>query len=231
MRTILVSLESNLVSHEDFMRVVRACQTQITRDFFPLWDSYAILLPIVGKPSHDQECVHIIDTADVADALGYHTVDSKLYPQGFVFVKTAKDSGERWEATLSHELLEQLVDPTCIWTAVVDNWDGTPASLALETADPVENDEYLIDNQHMSNFVTPEWFYSGKLPRGTKFDFMNKLTNNLTLSNGGYQAYTRDLVNWRQTFANRTPAHQMKLQPYSRRSKRIENAEEAKLPK
>jgi hypothetical protein len=200
MRTILVCNESTVVADADAKKAIAAVQKQIDGHYAPVWGTPALLVFQSGKPPAGVECVHILDTSDVAGALGYHDLAPGLFPEGFVFAKTSADDSSPWTVTLSHEVLEQLVDPWAYSCVPVGSWDGSPALLALETCDAVENDTYLIDGVSVSNFILPAWFNFSN-PPGTKVDYLGKLTAPLTMDAGGYTAYTFDLVNWKQDFA------------------------------
>ncbi len=219
MRTIAVVNQSSLVTPAALAQAVRALQLQVTAHFAPVWGLLCTLFA-AAAPQPGQESIYLLDNTDQADALGYHTADPKAdQPVGYVFVKTTLDAGDAWTATLSHELLEQLADPWVCNTAIAP-WQGRQAALAWEVADPVENDEYVINGVRVSNFILPGWF-DPQLAAGTHVDYMNTLAGRpLTMSPGGYVAYTTDLTSWQQSFAERCPAHQRVLQRYSRRHRR-----------
>lgn len=220
MRTIKISNQSSLVSPPELQACVLALQQQVTRDFAPRWNTDCQLV-IAGKPNVGDEVIFLMDDADQAGALGYHTLQHNA-PVGFVFVKTTLQAGDAWQATLSHELLEQLVDPW-VNAAAVARWSGRAAALAMEVADPVENDEYVINGVRVSNFVLPTWFLTG-LPPGP-VDFLGKLSFSLTLRPGGYQSYSFDLRSWRQSFGSQAPHHQRWPGVFSRRCRRVQHAD------
>lgn len=218
MRTIVVVNRSPLLADDAVAAFVRGgLQTQVSRDFAPLWNEDA-KLDFAKKSPKNAEQIVLVDTSDVAGALGYHEETAAGLPVGFVFVKTAQDAGEAWTATLSHEVLEQLVDPWCTY-AVEGLWARRPALIALEVADPTENGEYQIAGAALSNFVTPEWFNAH--PRGPT-DFLGALRGkSFTLDKGGYLSYARSLGAWREAFAAKTPRHQRRAVPLSRRQRRL----------
>jgi hypothetical protein len=55
--------------------------------------------------------IYIWDKSDVAGAIGYHDKNNSGIPFGFVFVEIAKEVGESWTVTLSHEAFELILDP------------------------------------------------------------------------------------------------------------------------
>lgn len=126
--------ESTVLSDADCAKYVAAVQTQITRDFFPLWGIGAKLNFISrgGKPSANAWWVIIADTSDQANALGYHFISDIGQPLGYVFAKSDLDYGMAVSVTLSHEILEMLSDPQINLTAQLDQ----TRFVAFENCDP-----------------------------------------------------------------------------------------------
>ncbi len=224
MRTVSIVNQSSLVQHADLVAACAALQIQVSRDFAPAWGLACQVVPVEGDVPAG-ETITLMDDATQADALGYHTIDQADAPHGYVFVRPTIDAGDYWQATLSHELLEQLADPWVCLTATAP-WAGRNAALAWEACDPVENAEYAINGVQVSNFVLPMWFLPGS---PGPWDFMRTLTGPLQMSAGGYQAYSTDLANWQQSFARETPLHQRAIVPYSRRHRRTVPAAQRRL--
>src|SRR6266571_4314023 len=61
----------------------------------------------------------ILDTSDVADALGYHDFTPAGRPIGKVFAQSDIMDNLEWTVTASHELLEMLADPDIVRTVFV----------------------------------------------------------------------------------------------------------------
>lgn len=223
MRQITIVNQSPLVSPADLAAAVAALQIQVARDFAQAW-GISCQLQASTDPKAPGEKIFLLDTSDQVGALGYHELGNDHAPVGFVFVKTTLAAGDRWQATLSHELLEQLLDPDANVAAVVV-FKGRQTAMAYEACDAVENDEYQINGVPVSNFLLPGWFVPGF---AGKVDFMGTLKAPLTLSRGGYVAYTRDLRSWQQIFAEHTPDHQRKTEPFSRRHRRFQNLKKRK---
>ncbi len=219
MRNINIINKSTVVTNDDFIKTVAACQKQIDIDFSP-WvgttkNNVLTILPEDVK----KERIYILDNTDQADALGYHEEISSI-PTGFVFAKTDIANNEAWSSTFSHELLEQLVDPFINLTALV-SVNNNPAVLAYEICDPVENDEYLIDGIKMSNFIRPSWYLGDS---SKPFDFMGTLSAAFTLSPGGYLAYMTTLGQWLFAFGAKIKQQQMTASKFSRRSRLFHRA-------
>lgn len=174
---------------------------QVYRHAAPAWGR--LPMPVMFYPApelvpEDADEIVILDSPDEADALGYHseTPDGRVY--GKVFVDPILDNGGTVlrgalsvSVVLSHEVLEQFIDPDCnLWADA-----GNGKLYAIEVADPVEADAYtiLVKNRRISvsNFVFPEWF-DKENPLKTRFDQMKKLTRPFSMTKGGYVVLLKD---------------------------------------
>lgn len=184
MRTIYIVDKSNYVTTDELKQAVKAIEKQLDDDYYPYWSRDITLRPI-QEPSANSETICLVDDVTHADTLGYHTLDPNTFtPCGIVCIALALKYGVPWQSVLSHEVLEQAEDWDCEDIREVV-WNGRPAWVRKEIADPVERDTYLIDGVPVSNFVTPYWF-SQSPPGGARFDFLGRLTAPLTLGPGGY---------------------------------------------
>lgn len=162
--------------------VVAALQVQVDRDFLPLWGVRAQLVAGGRKPRGAWQVI-VLDNSDQAGALGYHDLTTTGQPLGKVFAATDKQYGLSWTVTLSHELLEMLVDPDVNLCAL----DEARSRLyAYEVCDPVEDDSlgYDINGVQVSDFVAPQWFEPGATVG--PYDFKRVLSSPLELAAGGY---------------------------------------------
>jgi hypothetical protein len=130
----------------------------------------------------------VLDDSDQAGALGYHEVQRNL-PYGLAFAKSDIADGLQPSVTVSHELLEMLLDPWIFSVVLLEQGGGTlfgkgGVMLAEEVCDAVEADDYgyQIEGVQVSDFVTPAWFGSP----GTQFDFCGHCTKPFQLLPGGY---------------------------------------------
>lgn len=180
-----------LTSDEEVISVMNAVQKQVIRDFEPYWDLTAELFFFredqeENIPSDYWKMI-VAPNSDIADALGYHTVDGQGKPIGFAFVNTAEQADIPWSITFSHEVLEMIGDPYANLVVFIQNSNTTGMLFAYENCDPVQSydQSYEIDGIRVSNFVTPSWFgtYNGKAP----YDFRENLATPLTITPGGYQ--------------------------------------------
>jgi len=133
-------------------------------------------------PTSQVRIMAIVDDIDAPGALGYH--DDAL---GVIYGRVLAQSPSDTAITLSHECLEELIDPTC------DRWMPMPdgRSVALEACDPVEADSYAVSVEilgeqrdvFLSNYILPKWFEPAE--RGG-FDRMGILGRPFSMSDGGY---------------------------------------------
>jgi hypothetical protein len=90
---------------------------------------------------------------DAPGAAGYHTDIA-----GVIFARVM--AGEDWTVTLSHEVLEEMGDPTCEEYADMGLPDGR--SQAREACDRVERDVYSVETDgyfvRLSNYLLPSAF-------------------------------------------------------------------------
>lgn len=139
-----------------------AVDAQLREDFCPLWPgvkyqpvsffSSAKNLPVASGLSI---LFTIVDKWDEEGIAAYHSW------AGVPFVKIGRGLGEL-SVLLSHEAVEEIINPTCTRVFVLP--DG--ATAAYETADPVQAFTYpkhvtvLGEDRdvHVSAFVTPSYF-------------------------------------------------------------------------
>jgi len=180
----------------DLSAMAKALQTQVSRDFAPIWQVDCNLL-LLDDATDDYCQIYLFDDAQQAGALGEHHVTSKGNPIGNVYVKVTIQEGEQVSTVVSHELLELLADP------MIDQVASNPRNgyiYAVETADAVETESYTIDGVAMSNFVTPAWF-DPKASAASKFDFMGNVHSPFYIDKGGYANVQVQGV-WKQIFGS-----------------------------
>lgn len=172
---------ASLLDDREVQHAVRAVNRQVAEDFAPIWGAaYSLRLHasqfdptspniLTEETTRGESVMYLVDEASVSGALGYHTRNSINIPVGFVFVTDADD----WTTTLSHEVLELIVDPTV--NVMVPGPDPrAPNNTVLHTyevCDAVERTSYFIDEIEVSNFITPSWFTPGD-ELGTRNDYL-----------------------------------------------------------
>lgn len=102
--------------------VIRAINRQLRDDFEPYWGRGGQLRlegrsqrspnPERASDIRGEAVVYLCDRPDDAEeALGYHELTHRGIPYGFVFTELCKKLKEPWSLTLSHEVLELVLDP------------------------------------------------------------------------------------------------------------------------
>jgi hypothetical protein len=165
---------STVLSDDQLQPVVAALQTQVHRDWAPVWGNDADLsfVPAGTQPAPGSWWLVILDDSDQAGALGYHDLTTGGLPLGKIFAKTDLTAGQQRSVTASHELLEKLGDPDINLTVFVQP-DATSGTLyAYEVCDACEADQYgyAINGVTVSDFVYPAWFESFRSHSSTQFD-------------------------------------------------------------
>lgn len=222
---IIVTNRSTVATDAEVSAAVSAINKQLQQHFNPAWDlltSCAFVGSVIpdnpdGSP---RRLMVVADTSDQVGALGYHTVDNKGAPVGFVFAKTTKDDGEDWRTTLSHEILEMAADPWLFSIAVhntVVHGVRTQEFWPVEMCDAVQGESYLIDGIPVSNFVLPTFFNSGF---SGKVDYLDLAKHAFVLTKGGYSAVMRN-GKWSQIFGEHAPERAKNISAHSRRGRII----------
>jgi hypothetical protein len=202
----IVNHTNGKVTDEELQTVIRALNRQIEEDFAPYWGMSATLRlqgRSVSEPETSQladmrgdAVIYLWDEADVEDALGYHFQNNRGVPFGFVFTEIAKEIGEDWSVTLSHEALELIADPETNLLVMGPHPDPSEKRDVFhwfEMCDAVQSESYEIDRIKVSNFVLPLYFTGTRKDDevGARNDFLGRVHNGETLrsfsiSPGGY---------------------------------------------
>ena len=208
MFNIGVHNQSKLVSDAQLKLWCAAVQTQISRDWAPIYGSDCSITVIPpGAPPQPVFPAYIQDVSDQPGALGYHDVNANGTPFIRVFVKDTQDAGVPVSGVISHEVLEVMGDAYVDSVVLIDSGGGNGTLYAAESADPVEGDLYTINGVQVSNFIRPWWFVQNP-PKGASFDFRKKLTAPLTVTPGGYFSFlqispAKGLGAWQQLNGSR----------------------------
>jgi hypothetical protein len=198
--TITCFNKSTIDPGVDFGRLVTALQKFVDQFFTPVWGTPARLERTTGFAKGAWALV-LLDTADVANALGYHDLTPDGLPLSKVFVRTTLSVKQKVSVTACHELAEMLVDPAINLAAT-----GPAGSFyAYETADAVEEEEFPIDGIPMSDFVYPSWFEGFHKPGATQFDHLKRVRRPFQILAGGYMSVFRN-GRWTQLFGSRAKA-------------------------
>ena len=112
------------VTEGEARRAIRAVNRQVADDFQPIWGGgYYCKLHRQPQPANDgaarqpmmiepdpipaDAAIFLVDRANINSALSYCSLNASALPVAFVFT----DLGD-WTVTLSHEVLEMIVDST-----------------------------------------------------------------------------------------------------------------------
>jgi hypothetical protein len=187
-RTIQVTNQAATVSPEEALLWTLACADQVRNEFAAAWGFIPPTVSFSGDGTVDTGAFHvlIVDDATQAGLLGFHDEDQEGKPRAFVFAKTIREFGEEPSVTLSHEILELVLDPTCtLWHQAPDG-----KLRALEACDACQSASYPkrvgdVDVL-VSDFVTPNYFDATPID-GERFDHLGKLSGPCpALLSGGY---------------------------------------------
>ena len=213
----IINLTSGKIADEEVHAVIRSINRQIRDDFEPYW-SFGALLRLEGnattKPSKQSfadmrgdAILYLWDKTNVGNALGYHDANNKGIPYGFVFTELAKQLGEHWSVTLSHEVLELLGDAQAN-LLVQGPHPAKPDQIVFhwfEMCDAVQSESYDIDGVAVSNFVLPLYFTVDEQVGGRN-DFLGRAYAGKKLQSfgtnpGGYIGFYDPATGQHETFA------------------------------
>jgi len=156
------SKESNI----DVLRAIRSINRQVGEDFAAHWSKTGKMtlqhggnVPGILNPKdlRGDAIIYLTSYDASVEALGYHDVTAAGIPYSVVYTDILP---EAWTVTLSHEVLEMLIDPTVV--QFVQGWHPTKKDRIVyywyEVCDAVQTETYWIDGIEVSNFVTPLYF-------------------------------------------------------------------------
>lgn len=187
--------DSTVCTDAQVQEMYTAVRNQLWSHVAPAWNRQfmdSVFVAKGGTVPSDCYPIYVLDNADVAGALGYHTEDPGGSVYGRVFAETVlAASGSVLQtslsvsACLSHEVIEFFIDKHCdLWA----HYDATHL-VAYEAGDPVEDGSYnvmgLTQEVAVSNFVLDAWF-DGQQTTGVQWDWMKQCTGPLTMTPGGY---------------------------------------------
>jgi hypothetical protein len=187
---VAISNQSNMVLTDyQIIRMIPSLQRQVSEHFQPAWGIGAQIIFCEHNPPKDAYQIVVYDKARSKDDdgyLGYH-FSPEGYPIASIFALDDMSEDGSISETLSHELLEMLVDPACNLYAHRPAWGTRPGrGYFYEVCDPVQSLKYEIDGIRVSDFVYPEW-YEYVWKRGSRrFDHLDKVKSPFEVLTGGY---------------------------------------------
>ncbi len=172
---LIDSTTDAVVPLAQLQQIAAALQQQVDNDLASTWGVRAdisVLAPEDAVPPGTWP-IKVIDS--LPDAGGVHLDD-----QGLPYAEAV--NGPHLSISISHELLEMLVDP---WgnrfTPAADvnpNFPDRQVYYLVEVGDPCEVSSYVIDDVQVSDFILPS-FYDPNAARPV--DFLNTLAGPLPL--------------------------------------------------
>ena len=176
--------QSQSVTLNDLHEVAAALQKQITRDLVPIWKTHATISVFTSLRSVPTGYWPIVikDNIHQAGAGGFH---SKKHNQPFALIEAGPD----WIISVSHEMIEMLVDPSGNTTVTGDslNTDQGRVLYLLEACDPCEAGEfaYSINGITVSDFITPN-FHDPVASNSVRYSFTGSIQKPREVLTGGY---------------------------------------------
>jgi hypothetical protein len=178
---------SNSLSDAEVQGACAALQTQVRRDFAPVWgiDADLTFVSRGSQPDRDSWLLAVLDDSDYGEVPSYHTLNDEALPIIKVFVRTARQANFDWTMCASHELLEALADPN-MFSAVLVEEAGFSRCYLRQICDPCRAAQYAynIDGFLVSDFVFPAWFEKFRKPGSTQFDFGRHINSAFELTDG-----------------------------------------------
>lgn len=219
--------------------LVAGINVQVQRDFCPRWSLRCSLrfVPTGRTAPKGYGWIKVTGTSDEPGALGYHTETPEGLPVGYIFTQDDAKYGADPGITLSHEVLETLLDPKI--ADAVYHQGQTDEFHAKEACDAVEADVlgYIVTltggkQVLVSDFVLPDYFDDTAPGRNSKqYDFMGHLTAPFSLASGGYQSVYVPGSGWIQRSQRRTAQLAAEKGPLSRMALRIAKSDAGIAPK
>lgn len=198
--TMIIGVQnlSTLVSDEDAYNMAMLVDYQARYHVASSWGiqpPLVVYVKTLGAQTYDA-LIGIMDDADQAGVLGWHTEGPGASVYGRVFARPVLDNGGTILdgklsvcSVLSHEVIETIGDRACNgWT---QRADGT--LIAMELCDPVESDTYPVTiaasdtasvTGTVSNFMLEPWFDPDA--KSGPYDWLSLLTAPFQVRSDGY---------------------------------------------
>lgn len=198
--------ESGEIGLPALQQYAGALSEQILRDVAPIWHVNASIGAYQAAPKNTW-AVKIQTQLDEPGALGYHSDD---HNQPYALVQYTGS----WDVTVSHEVLEMIVDP---WGNRMHSGRlpiGLEQDFAqfgltrntslvhylLEVCDPPEDESfgYEVGSYKVSDFIRPIWYSNVDHGSRSGFSFNGGCTHPREIANGGYASFANDAGEWYQ---------------------------------
>jgi hypothetical protein len=195
-QNIFIAPKGVVIDYQELTDTIEACQIQIDEHFSKVWDKECTLILVENETMIPQGAWYIFiqSTIDVDGARGYHWVDSKGIPYGLIKLNP------KWSITLSHELMEMLVNAFINLKAKGKGIaDGRDVDYMIEVADVTYADygyEITVKSGRkvmVSDFFYPSFFFGTGIDKTAKYSYTGLAKAPRELPDGGVLAYTDHL--------------------------------------
>jgi hypothetical protein len=202
---------TNRIPFADLQDVATAITIQIKEDVKPVWgkDAEVIAYQSFAEIPSYTWVTSIQNTLDI-DVYGYHYVDKNGKP--FATLKYRSD----WSITVSHEIVEMLIDPygTKVMNVegfldddseLPDEVNGV-AQILVEVSDPSQSSSfgyYITVGKRkvlVSDFYYPSYFDDSVPIKGKKYSHTGSITRPKQILEGGYISFKNRAGQWWQAF-------------------------------
>lgn len=196
--------DTGSIQMSELQKVAGALNKQVTDEFFDDWK----VLASVGAYYPDAVptgcwAVRIQQKLDQPGALGYHTDD---HNQPISYVELTND----YTVTVSHEILEMLVDP---WGNRLQSAESPlgidPSQFGItehdrveylvEACDPCERASYLVGGVPASDYMLKRWYRTAP-GRNRWFSHLGTCVEPREVADGGYVSFATANKEWWQVF-------------------------------
>jgi len=188
--------ETQKVTPKELNRARAVLQKRLRHDFAPIWDISATIQIYANAHDVPEDAwpVTIKDKLDHAGALAIHSENKgRPYAQAL--------PGPDWVSSLSHSLVEMLVDPFGNHLATgpcPQKGHKHDVQFLVEICDPCTDVKYAyeIDGIPVSDFCTPDYYQ--KKPSTARYTFKGAFTRPFQLLSGGYYTWQEDGSWWQR---------------------------------
>jgi hypothetical protein len=204
----IVSL-TDAVSTRSLLQATAAIQKQVTRDLMPIWGFQAnvdaftdlhsvpsdyhpvVLFREVGELRDrivsaigEESAARVVDAFESDNLTGIHL--NSFTRQPFALV----EADGAWTVTLSHEILEMIVDPwgNQMIAARHPTDPNRRVKYLVEICDPCQSIWYPVNGVPVSDFYTQRYFDPVDIP-GIRYSFTGAVTAPRDVLEGGYVTF------------------------------------------
>ena len=172
-RRAVVVVNHSKIPNTEVNLTASAINRQVRENLLPAWGIYALVW--AGAEVSSAWKIHLWDEPPTTalDSLGKRCVE-----EGNVFIGPCQRNKVPWSVTLSHEVLELLLNPQLNKYIL-----GSDRFWAHEICDPVKGSSYIVDGVLVANFVYPEWFLASGIGQ---FDYLKLLSSPFSFLSTGY---------------------------------------------